>query len=182
MPNPKIEVGESTPALKEKEANENEFLKFLETPVQAFEAPELPIEEEENLEDDENSLYFDKDDEPINPKSEKESLRMASRYVKLFDKAFSGLAAAYSSGDVDDYKITQGDQDDLADPLAELIAEKKLLDLPPGWALAITALIIYAPLTIKAVKEHKDYKVIEKTKAEKPENKTIEDKEDKEDS
>jgi len=141
-----------------KESTKNEFIDFLETPVQEFEAPEFLESEEES-----DPFNFDMASEgkkASTSEREKNSLSMADRYVKMFDKAFSNLAAVYSSGDASDYQIDSNDQKDLADPLAELIAENDFLDLPPGWALIVTAFIIYGPLAMKAVGERKDAKAL----------------------
>jgi len=137
-----------------KEANtENEFLEFLDQPVQEFEAPDLP--------EPELDPFTDEPEEELSaPERKKQSSGMAVRYVKLFDKGFSNLAASYSSGKKQEYAIDESDQEDLAEPLSELIAENKILDLPPGWVLIITALIIYAPLAMKAVGERKDHKAL----------------------
>lgn len=148
-----------------KEANkdtENEFLEFLDQPVQEFDAPELP---EPELEPDPFDIEVEEAEILSAPERKKQSTGMAIRYVKLFDKGFSNIAAAYSSGDVEEYKTDESDKQDLAEPLAELIAENKLLDLPPGWALVITALIIYAPMAMKAVKERKDNKILKEVES-----------------
>lgn len=159
MPSPKEE-----PIITETvNSNESEFLSFLENPVQEFDAPELPKEEQ----DQEPDIFsFEEESEIKKPLGKIESNKMALRYVKLFDKGFSHFAAVYSSGQTTDYQIDDDDAADLADPLAELIATNKILDLPPGWALAITALIIYAPLTMKAIGQRKDNKVLETKKNE----------------
>lgn len=142
----------------DKKLEESDLLSFLDEPVQKFDTPDLPESEKEEQYD-----HFEVvEDKPTAkaPKTPEESSGMASRYVKLFDKGFSNIAAVYASGNTEDFKIDQDDQNDLADPLAELIADNKILDLPPGWALVVTAGIIYAPLIMKAVGSRRDHKAL----------------------
>lgn len=82
-----------------------------------------------------------------------DALRSGKRLAKTIDSGFSFLAGLYSKvEDPSKYKATEGDLNDLADPLAE-ISEKYNFNMSPEARLIFLLLTIYGPRTIQAIND-----------------------------
>lgn len=146
---------------------------FLDDDKQPFEEPESydalgeaePIAIEAEEEDPEDPAAYQR--------TRYTAQRNARRYVGMANRGIAALASTYAGTDADAFTIDKEDEEQLASPLAEIIRTNKAMDLPPGWMLVITALIIYFPLAIKAIGLRKEKKRLEE--ATKKANKAIED-------
>ncbi len=173
MPNPRTEIEYIEPIVKEVEDTVDDGFGFLDEPLQEFDEPELQDEfaDIEFLGGEEASEASYKPDG-------RTARKRANGYVRMANKGIAALASVYSGAPAENFTIDKEDEEELAKPLAEIIKTNKAMDLPPGWMLVITALIIYFPIVLNAISLRKEKKKAEKEEKERKEleNKLLKEK------
>jgi hypothetical protein len=160
MPQPKYHNSESS-----EEINNFSFDIFKE-PVEEFQEPEKEIEDEIIYNQELNGLENDDQEEDISPQKRRARAKKNARnYVKMASTGFASLAAAYADADSEEFLIDEDEQSDIADPLSDVIYERQIIDLPPGWMVVIFALIAFFPMIIKAINLRKDNKALKEAES-----------------
>ena len=151
---------EPTYHTSDKEDSSEVTFEFFDEEVEEFQEPEIQKLEFVEVEESEES---EQEEEQISPQRRRaRANKNAKAFVNMGASGFSSIAAIYARAESEDFQIEEEDRKIIAEPLSDVLYENKSLDLPPGWALVVAILLVFVPMTIKAIQMRRDHKALER--------------------